>query len=48
MATLIDAILCTVTGSRRYSKDLPQGGLEVPCKLEFFGDSGYLSKVEAK
>ena len=28
-------IQCTVDGSRRYSADLPQGGLEVPCKLLF-------------
>ena len=24
-------ISCRVTGSRRYSSDLPQGGLEIPC-----------------
>ena len=29
-------IICTVTGGRRYSADLPQGGLEVPCSLLFF------------
>lgn len=28
-------ILCKVTGSRRYSADLPQGGVEVPCVLTF-------------
>ncbi len=28
-------IQCTVTGSRRYSEDLPQGGLEIPCGLTF-------------
>ena len=28
-------ILCRVSGSRRYSADLPQGGLEVPCVLTF-------------
>ena len=28
-------ISCTITGYRRYSSDLPQGGLEVPCKLTF-------------
>ena len=28
-------ILCRVSGSRRYSSDLPQGGLEVPCVLTF-------------
>ena len=26
---------CTVTGHRRYSTDLPQGGLEIPCSLMF-------------
>ena len=29
------SILCTVTGGRKYSSDLPQGGLEVPCMLLF-------------
>ena len=28
-------IACHVTNSRQYSADLPQGGLEVPCKLIF-------------
>ena len=28
-------ILCRVSGSRRYSADLPQGELEVPCMLTF-------------
>ena len=28
-------IHCTVTGRRRYSGDLPQGGLEVSCILAF-------------
>ena len=27
----------TVTGERRHSADLAQGGLEVPCKLKFDG-----------
>ena len=26
---------CCVDGSRRYSADLPQGGMEIPCKLIF-------------
>ena len=26
-------ISCKVTGSKRYSRDLPQGGIEVPCVL---------------
>lgn len=39
-------ICCTVTGSRRYSRDLPQGGLEVPCTLRFMGSSKELKKVK--
>ena len=27
-------ISCQVTGSRQYSQDLPQGGLEVPCLIK--------------
>ena len=30
---------CEITGARRYSEDLPQGGLEIPCKLTLRGDS---------
>ena len=26
---------CCVDGRRRYSTDLPQGGMEIPCKLIF-------------
>lgn len=29
------SILCLVNGARRYSSDLPQGGLEIPCVLKF-------------
>ena len=29
------SISCTVDGDRRYSRDLPQGGLEIPCILTF-------------
>jgi len=29
------SILCIVKGNHRYSSDLPQGGLEIPCTLEF-------------
>ena len=39
-------IHCTVTGSRRYSRDLPQGGLEVPCTLSFMGDNKELKKLK--
>ena len=37
---------CTITGKRRCSEDLPQGGLEVPCKLMFEGDSVYVAKIK--
>ena len=33
------SITCTVTGNRRYSSDLPQGGLELPCILTFSTDN---------
>ena len=29
------SIKCSITGSRCYSSDLPQGGLEIPCILIF-------------
>ena len=32
------ALTATVTGRRRYSSDLVQGGLEIPCDLRFVGD----------
>ena len=31
------SIICRVTGSRRYSEDLTQGGLKIPCVLIFKG-----------
>lgn len=37
------SILCTVTGGRRYSADLAEGGLEVPCTLKFQIDSGSIT-----
>ena len=39
------AISCTVTGNRRRSNDLPQGGLEVPCVLRFTGPEELVEKV---
>ncbi len=41
-------IHCTVTAARRYSADLEQGGLEVPCILKFEGCSSknYFLKAE--
>jgi len=29
------SIVCKVTGSREYSSDLEQGGLQLPCELTF-------------
>ena len=39
-------IECIVTGSRRYSSDLPQGGLEIPCKLIFHGKKEDIKKLK--
>ena len=39
-------INCCVTGSRRYSEDLSQGGLEIPCKIFFQGSTQHLFKVK--
>lgn len=38
-------IVCTVTGSRRYSGDLPQGGLKVPCTLKCSKDIDKVKKL---
>ena len=40
------AILCTVTGGRKYSVDLPQGGLEIPCILLFKHNPKELNKMK--
>ena len=37
---------CVITGSRRYSADLVQGGLEVPCSLIGRGNRSIVDKVE--
>lgn len=39
-------IKCLVTGRRRYSTDLQQGGLEVPCRLFFKGDFKIIKKLK--
>ena len=38
-------ITCIVSGHCRYSADLPQGGMEVPCNLLFRGKKKYLLKI---
>ena len=40
-----DSITCEVTGPRRFSADLLQGGLEIPCKLIFMGIPKDIEKV---
>ena len=40
------SIHCVVTGRRRYSSDLPQEGLEIPCSLHFKGAAKDLEKVK--
>ena len=39
-------ITARVTDSRQFSRDLPQGGLEVPCVLKFIGEVKYSEKVK--
>lgn len=40
-------ISCCVTGSRRYSSDLPQGGLEIPCIIKFVGNKKDVDRVNS-
>ena len=39
-------ISCVINGARRYSADLIQGGLEVPCRLVFQGSPQDLHKMK--
>ena len=39
-------IECIVTGDRRHSSNLPQGGLEIPCKLIFHGKKEDIKKLK--
>ena len=39
-------ITCQVIGSKQYSKDLPQGGCEIPCILTFSGEQREVLKVQ--
>ena len=41
-----DTIKCRITDSCRYSADLLQGGLEIPCKLIFRGDREEITSQE--
>ena len=37
---------CSVSGHRKYSADLPQGGLEIPCSLIFKGTPKEILKLK--
>ena len=39
------SITCKVIGRCHYSRDLPQGGLEIPCKLILLGKSDNIKNV---
>ena len=41
------AITCIVSGPRRYSADLSQGGLKVPCKLKFSSTCKEIAKLKS-
>ena len=42
-------IVCRITGSREYSSDLEQGGLQLPCELTFsIADSQEYKKTSLK
>ena len=41
-----DTVKCSVTGTRQFSRDLAQGGLEIPCQLTFEGEKKYIEKVQ--
>uniref|UniRef100_A0A1X7UN36 HIRAN domain-containing protein n=1 Tax=Amphimedon queenslandica TaxID=400682 RepID=A0A1X7UN36_AMPQE len=40
-------ITCKVSGRRRYSADLLQGGVEIPCCLMFSGEDCEIKKLKA-
>lgn len=40
------SIVCVVSGGRRYSGDLPQGGLEIPCRLVFTAKAKEIKKLK--
>ena len=40
------SITCIITETRRYSRDLVQGGLEVLCMLKFKGETSKIEKVK--
>ena len=41
-----ESICCKVTGRQKYSSDLRQGGLEIPCMVTFIGKSREIQKLK--
>ena len=41
------AVYSIILGGQQYSRDLPQGGMEIPCRLHFVGNIGELKKVKS-
>ena len=46
LLTLFEKTTCRIIGSRRYSADLPQEGLELPCQYIFRGDIDLVKKLK--
>ena len=40
------SLSCSITGNHRYSSDLPQGGLELPCTYRFSGSRELIKKMK--
>ena len=38
---------CIATGMHRYSKNLSQGGMEIPCKYNFIGNCKGMKKIQS-
>ncbi len=41
-----NTITCSISGDRRHSSDLIQGGMEIPCKLRFLGQECDIKKLK--
>ena len=41
------SITCKITGHRRYVRDSPKGGVEVPCHLIFHGEEFDIEKIRS-
>ena len=42
------SITCEISGRRRHSSDLPQGGLEIPCLLILEGSKTEIAKIKSR